>query len=389
LNTNIHYEIQVAMPPVLDPSKSKVDGLAFLGLSLTRHSGSSAVGHPDSLTHQTAFDLNQVTDRDYEHVSSTNDDGWLVGGGEPGPPTSYKLASKDTAHVEVLRIGTYRPEWGGVAKADIVTALQEGVIFIPEITVVPTAVVANPDKPPELEIRFDMYGPSVPIEADILDVTKPLPINWQLRFLHNQLFKNFEFPSRFCPGAFHSTIVRKAEFRSAAAAQAYFQKCSVAVKDWQAAGPQPLVVPPQDKEKALANITQVQCSKEHLLKDAAAEEPTFSADCQSGLWLFTDRENISHQFLPNFLPPYDTAEKRTIIWEFLREEWDETTLQFVPVGTGGKKTVKDMLTEVWEYIISRDPYAVCVPNMQKGQVETEIKGEDDATKDEDIKKEVV
>lgn len=65
---------------MLDPSKSKVDGLAFLGLSLSRHSDH---GHPDSITHQTAFDLNEVIDRDYEHIFSTNDDGWLVGGGEP------------------------------------------------------------------------------------------------------------------------------------------------------------------------------------------------------------------------------------------------------------------------------------------------------------------
>ena len=43
---------------------------------------------------------------------SSNDDGWLVGGGEPGPPKSYKLASKDSAHVEIMRIGTYNPEWG-------------------------------------------------------------------------------------------------------------------------------------------------------------------------------------------------------------------------------------------------------------------------------------
>ena len=104
-------------PPVLDPKSSKVDGLAFLGLSLTRN---SPQGHPDSLTHQTSFDLNEVLDRDYEFVASTNDDGWLVGGGEPGPPLTYKLAAKDSSHVEIMRIGTYRPEWGGVAQQDII-----------------------------------------------------------------------------------------------------------------------------------------------------------------------------------------------------------------------------------------------------------------------------
>ena len=104
-------------PPVLDPKNSKVDGLAFLGLSLTRN---SPQGHPDSLTHQTSFDLNEVLDRDYEFIFSTNDDGWLAGGGEPGPPKSYKLAAKDSSHVELMRIGTYRPEWGGVAQQDII-----------------------------------------------------------------------------------------------------------------------------------------------------------------------------------------------------------------------------------------------------------------------------
>ena len=90
------------MPPVLDPINSKVDGLAFLGLSLSRNhyygrgegkdgeEGKSAsndedynkegekLGHPDSYTHQTAFDLNQVIDRDYEFLQATDDNGWYV-----------------------------------------------------------------------------------------------------------------------------------------------------------------------------------------------------------------------------------------------------------------------------------------------------------------------
>ena len=80
----------------------------------------SPQGHPASITHQTAFDLNDVLDRGYEFIFSTNDDGWLVGGGEPGPPVSYKLAAKDSSHVEIMRIGTYRPEWGGVSQKQIV-----------------------------------------------------------------------------------------------------------------------------------------------------------------------------------------------------------------------------------------------------------------------------
>lgn len=301
------------MPPVLDPSQSKVDGLAFLGLSLTRH---SEHGHPKSATHQTAFDLNEVIDRDYIDIFSTNDDGWLVGGGEPGPPKSYKLASEDTAHVEIMRIGTYREDWGGLPLEQIVEALQSGKILIPEITAVPTAIVANPDTPPELEIRFDMEPAND--QAD-------LPVNWQLPFLQNQLFTYFQYPSRFNPGSFHSTILRKAEFRSPDHRHHYFEKCAKAVAEWQKLGPQPLI--PESVDSA---IDQIAC-------DGEDNDGTF----QSGLWLFLDRKNITHYFRPNFLPPY-TEEKRQIIEEILQEEWDEKTLSWKPrEGAGGGEVVEE------------------------------------------------
>lgn len=141
------------MPPVLDPGLSKIDGLAFLGLSLARK---DPKGHPDSQTHQTVFDFNEIQDRDYEHVFSTSDDGWLVGGGEPGRPLSYKLPAPDSAHVEIMRIGTYEAAWGGIPGSTIVEDIKAGKILIPEVTVVPTALVANGESPPDLEIRFDM-----------------------------------------------------------------------------------------------------------------------------------------------------------------------------------------------------------------------------------------
>mmetsp|Transcript_15605 Transcript_15605/g.23639 ORF Transcript_15605/g.23639 Transcript_15605/m.23639 type:complete len:381 (-) Transcript_15605:204-1346(-) len=330
------------MPPVLDPSNSKVDGLAFLGLSLSRKSDK---GHPDSETHQTAFDLNDVLDRDYEHIFSTNDDGWLVGGGEPGPPDSYKLAAKDSAHVEIIRIGTYRKEWGGVPLEEILEVMQSGEILIPQIEVVPTAVVANPDTPPELEIRFDMD----PEHPDFDNEDAPLPVNWQLRFLHNQLFRKFDFPSRFCPGAFHSTILRKAEFRSKEARKNYFAKCDAAVSTWREKGVQPLNTFPRDLDgkisKLRGNLPEVEQLTSAENQDFGEEKPddetpaiekTVSAqeaECHSGIFLFTDRQNISHFFKPNFLPPYG-PEKRKIIMDVLSQEWDEKQLQWKPCGMG-------------------------------------------------------
>jgi hypothetical protein len=66
----------------------------------------------------------------------------------------------------------------------------------------------------------------------------------------------------------------------------------------------------------------------------AMEEETPASDCHSGIWLFTDRENITHFFKPNFLPPYNTPEKKKIILDVLREEWDEKTLSWKPCGQG-------------------------------------------------------
>ncbi|KAL7574546.1 hypothetical protein ACA910_015900 [Epithemia clementina (nom. ined.)] len=331
------------MPPVLDPKHSRVDGLAFLGLSLTRK---SKTGHPDSATHQQAFDLDLVQDRDYEYVFSTNDDGWLVGGGEPGPPYSYKLASKDSAHVEIMRIGTYCEEWGGLPQELIVESLRNGDILIPEITVVPTAVVANGDHPPELEIRFDMV-PAVPNFHDDT-LSAPLPLNWQLRFLQNQLFHKFQFASRFTPGAFHSTILRKAEFRSEQARAAYFAKCRNICEQWMERGTQPLAptrngvssnievvrcVRREPKAATTTTLTEIDETKESRLDGSPDDDLDLQDYYRSGLWLFTDRNNITHQFLPNFLPPYDTPIKKKLILEVLKEEWDEKTLSWKKLTT--------------------------------------------------------
>jgi len=281
-------------PEKLNPEASKVDGLAFLGLSLARN---SAAGHPESVTHQTAFDLNEIQDRDYKYLLATDDNGWLVGGGEPGPPRSYKLAAADSAHVEIMRIGTYDREWGGITVEDILTVLRSGTILIPQIEVLPTAVVANWNEPPELEIRFDME----PSGSHLVDCAAPLPVNWSLRFIHNQLFRRLRFASRFCPGAFHSTILRKAEFRSPEHEKQYFEMCGEVVKGWREKGPQPLNDGNWDVDGS---------------KRGEATEHS------SGLWLFQDRNNITNFFPPNFLPPYDTPQKQGVIRSFLHDEWD-------------------------------------------------------------------
>jgi hypothetical protein len=83
-------------------------------------------------------------------------------------------------------------------------------------------------------------------------------------------------------------------------------------------------------------------------KGTSAKKLT-ATECHSGIWLFTDRENITHFFKPNFFPPYDTAEKKKIILDVLREEWDEKTLSWKPCGQGSitkAKALKSIMDDV-------------------------------------------
>lgn len=89
--------------------------------------------------------------------------------------------------------------------------------------------------------------------------------------------------------------------------EAYFAKCDAILKKWKINGPRAL------------NDGAWDPTGKPLEKPGAYN---------SGLWLFTDRTKITHFFAPNFLPPYDTKEKREIILSYLTEEWDEKKLEW-------------------------------------------------------------
>ncbi len=211
-------------PPFLKRSSVKVGGNAFLGVSLSQN---SAYG-PESETLQTAFDLNEVADRSYEYVLATNDDGWLIGGGEAGP---YKLLAADSSHITIMDMGTFEEALGGIPPSDIIEAIESGAILVPQMEVMPTEVRMNPGNPPELELLFNLE-PTFPTKA------VPLPINWQLRFVANQLVDLFEFPNQVFPDRFHCSMTRKVAFRSLKHRKKYFKKTREAIRKWREAGPQ-------------------------------------------------------------------------------------------------------------------------------------------------------
>ena len=95
----------------------------------------------------------------------------------------------------------------------------------------------------------------------------------------------------------------------------YFAKCEAVINKWRVEGPKPL--------NTGWDVTGV-----------PLENPP---EYTSGIFLFLDRQNITHFFPPNFLPPYDTPDKRKIILEFLCDEWDEKTVSWKPVlGSEGR-----------------------------------------------------
>lgn len=112
-----------------------------------------------------------------------SDDGFLVGGGESGE--MGKLAGADSAHVEVMRIGSFDPSLGGLSVDDLLDAVNSGDILIPSMaTVRPTHVCLNSDSPPELEARFDCSSS----ECATTTVDSFMSVaNWQLKFLHHQV----------------------------------------------------------------------------------------------------------------------------------------------------------------------------------------------------------
>merc|ERR1719162_2052382 len=84
-----------------------------------------------------------------------------MGGGEAGPPEGHKLAGRDSSHIEVMKIGTYRKDWGGLPLTELFATLAAGGIRIPQMEVVPTSVVTTrtstiKNGPRKLEVRFEM-----------------------------------------------------------------------------------------------------------------------------------------------------------------------------------------------------------------------------------------
>eukprot|EP00980_Cylindrotheca_fusiformis_P004859 scaffold1034_cov127-Cylindrotheca_fusiformis.AAC.40 len=279
-----------------------------LGISLSRR---SAVGHRDTITRQTAFDFNELQDREYKYVSSTDTTGWRAGGGEPGnatvssPPLqgkpvpaesprggaeAYKIPSPDVVHIPIIQIDA-----GSAEAIDmIIAALARGELFIPHMSVIPEALSVDGVSPPDLVVRFGTER-----NEDLPPDQWP---NWCLEFMHNQLYEYFRnMGARWGKRPFSITLAKKVRWKTVKHMNKYFSHAESVIDAWREKGPQYL-------DPQLAYIE--------------GGSPPEEVARPHGIYLFRNGVPTNY-FAPNFDPPYTTNMTRNLLLNVLNKSWDK------------------------------------------------------------------
>ena len=299
-----------------------------IGLSLSRR---SSVGHPDTVTRQTAFDFNELQDREYKYVSSTDSSGWQAGGGErgnnyagdtffgadsngvttirngfksPGPGTpsqhSEKVAAPDTVHIPIITIDAESSQ----AVDAIISALARGEIFIPHMAIIPEALSVNGVSPPDLVVRFGTER-----NEDLPPDEWP---NWCLEFMHNQLYEYFHgMGARWMKRPFSITLAKKVRWKTVKHMNRYFSHAERVIDSWREKGPQYL-----DPQLAYIDggATPEEVARPH------------------GIYLLRNGVPTNY-FAPNFNPPYTTKMTRSLLFNVLGKSWDKKRREWSSMPT--------------------------------------------------------
>ena len=295
-------------------------GTVVIGLCLSR--ANSALGHPHTVTRQTAFDFNELQDRDYKYVSSTDDSGWLAGGGERGDPflhgiakdfdhtqtvfssksedsdevkikpfgAGHKIAAPDRVHIPIIKINAA----SSAVIDEIVSALARGEIFIPEVSILPESLSVNSTSPPDLVVRFG---------CEKNDDTPPEDwSNWCLEFLHNQLYDYFApMGAHWSKRPFQITLARKVRWMTVKHMNKYFARSEQVINSWREKGPQYLQPPYSDDSSRGVILEEI--TRPH------------------GIYLIRNGVPTNY-FAPNFNPPYSTKMRRSLIRNVINKSWD-------------------------------------------------------------------
>ncbi|KAL7519586.1 hypothetical protein ACHAWX_004345 [Stephanocyclus meneghinianus] len=313
--------------PIAGQSTRSQRHTLVIGLCLSRRD--FELGHPETVTRQTAFDFNELQDRDYKFVSSTDSSGWLAGGGEKGSKqngcaknhelengtslgfvhsdsnlgsksydsegagpaklSSQKIAAPDKVHIPIIQINAE----SSAAADEIVSLLARGEVFIPHISILPEALSVNGSSPPDLIVRFDCEK-----NDDANPEDWP---NWCLEFLHNQLYDCFaSMGAQWTRRPFQITLARKVKWKTIKHMNKFFANAEQVVNTWREKGPQYLEPP---ESATFLGATQEEIARPH------------------GIYLL--RNGIpTNYFAPNFLPPYSTKVTRSLIRNVINKSWD-------------------------------------------------------------------
>lgn len=277
-----------------------------IGLCLSRRSN---VGHPDTVTRQTAFDFNELQDRAYKFVSSTDNSGWQAGGGERGGPSpvspsaadgtsqtgtptasGHKTAGPDTIHIPIIHIDADSSQ----QIDEIIAALARGEVFIPHMAITPESLSVNGVSPPDLVVRFGTERND--------DLPPEEWQNWCLEFMHNQLYEYFyNFGARWMRRPFSITLAKKVRWKTVKHMNKYFAHAEGVIDAWREKGPQHL-------DPQLAYI-----------EGGATPEEVAQPH---GIYLFRNGVPTNY-FAPNFAPPYTTKMTRNLLLNVLGKSWDK------------------------------------------------------------------
>ena len=277
----------IPMTPGYRPEKPFEKHRISIGLSLSRRDDS--VGHSDTVTRQTSFDFNELQDRAYKYVSSTDTSGWRAGGGESGK-CGQKNASPDTVCIPILEL-----ECDGEHVVDaVIAALARGDVFIPHMSVIPESLcVESRTSPPDLILKFGC-------ERNEDTPPEEWP-NWCLEFMHNQLYENFANCGAIWTRPFSITLAQKVRWKTVKHMNKYFRHSESVIQKWREAGPQYL-------EPQVSYIdggaTPEEVAKPH------------------GIYLMRNGVPTNY-FPPNLAPPYTTKMTRSLLYHVINKSWDK------------------------------------------------------------------
>ena len=259
-----------------------------LGISLSRR---HSCGHASTITRQTAYDFNELQDRQYKYVSATDATGWRAGGGEPGQEgENSKAASPDSVHIPIIRIDCPNPE----AVDSVISALASGEIFIPHMSILPESLSVNGVSPPDLVVKFGCER-----NDDLPPVEWP---NWTLEFMHNQLYDFFyTIGARWTKRSFQITLAQKVRWKTVKHMNRYFANAEKVMEAWREKGPQYL--------DPVVSHLDGGASKEEVVRP-------------HGIYMFRNGVPTNY-FPPNFDPPYTTKMTRSLLLTVLDKSWDK------------------------------------------------------------------